>query len=113
MDIILGSSKRYGFRQIKNVGESKPTVAWMLRKQNSLELPPRIPLTDLLLWEAMDKRDRTINPATFFNIEGGASALNPAPKDPFSLGTVTHKDLREVKRVQDTLSVKKPSKVRG
>ena len=112
MQVILGSAMRYAFKRIKHSSDSKPTLYSLLRKDNSLELPARQPLNDLLLWEAMDKRERFINPPTFFNIEGGATSNNPAPKDPFSLGTITHTLLKPVVK-EDTLSVKKPGKVRG
>lgn len=112
MNIIFGSSIRNAFKKIKHSGESKPTLFSMLRKDNSLELPPRLPLSDLLLWEAMDKRERFINPATFFNLEGGPKNFNPAPKDPFSLGLVSQSHLKPVVKEQ-TLMVKKTGKVRG
>lgn len=116
MSIIFGSSIRYAYKQIKHSSDSKPTLFSLLRKDNSLELPPRMPITDLLLWEALEKKDRMINPGTFFQIEGANRLdVHYLQKDPFTLEqvNVSQKFLKSNTKEPETLLVRKPTRVKG
>lgn len=110
----MGSAKRYAFKKIKYVNDGRPTLFSMLRKDNSLELPPSLPLTDTMLWEAMDKRQKFSINRNVPNIKGNPNLLSPAPKDPYSQGLASHSHIKkQVVRDVEPFSPNIASKIRG